>query len=85
MYGKLSMKKKETLWELLQRLDEQAGQFNVHLSEANRYFDAAAKKTNTVLMKQEKELHSTITKLRRALKKFAAQKDKNTPGPDKKS
>ena len=36
------MKKKESLWELLKRLDEEAGQFNFHLHEANRYFDSAA-------------------------------------------
>ena len=36
------MKKKENLWELLQRLDEEAGQFNFHLNEANRYFDSTA-------------------------------------------
>lgn len=79
------MRKKESLWELLQRLDEQAGQFNVHLSEANRYFDAAAKKTNSVLMRQERELHSTIAKVRRALRKFAAQKNKDSASKDKKS
>jgi hypothetical protein len=70
------MKKKESLWELLQRLDEQAGQFNVHLSEANRYFDLAAKKTNTILLRQEKDLHITIAKLRRALKRFNQQNEK---------
>lgn len=69
-------KKKETLWDLLQRLDEEAGQFNIHLSEANRYFDSAAKKTKTVLERQEKDLHATIAKVRRALKKFSGQKNK---------
>jgi hypothetical protein len=79
------MKKKENLWELLQRLDEQAGQFNVHLSEANRYFDAAAKKTNSVLLRQEKELHSTIAKVRRALKRFSEKNAKKTTESNKKS
>jgi hypothetical protein len=74
------MSKKENLWELLQRLDEQAGQFNVHLSEANRYFDLAAKKTNTILVEQEKELHTTIAKVRKALKKFSKKKDKKNKG-----
>ena len=64
------MKKKETLWELLERLDQEAGQFNMYLSEANRYFDTAAKKTRDVLDQQEKDLHVTITKVRRALKQF---------------
>ena len=70
------MKKKETFWELLTRLDEQAGQFNVHLSEANRYFDAAAGKTRSLLMKQEKDLHETIGKVKKALKKLRNEKDK---------
>ena len=64
------MKKRESFWELLERLDEQAGQFNVHLSEANRYFDAAAGKTKILLKRHEKELHETIAKVKRALKKF---------------
>lgn len=69
------MKKKETLWELLQRLDEEAAQFNMHLSEANRYFDTAQKKTITLLQKHEKDLHKTITKVQAALKTFMEQKD----------
>ncbi|MBC7948588.1 MAG: hypothetical protein H7Y42_11945 [Chitinophagaceae bacterium] len=70
------MKQKENLWELLQRLDEQAGDFNVHLSEANRYFDTAAKETKKILEQQEKELHSTIAKVRRALKRFTKENEK---------
>jgi len=64
------MKKKETFWELLERLDRQAGEFNVHLSEANRYFDRAAGKTKVILQQQENELHDTIAKVKAALKKF---------------
>lgn len=70
------MKKKENFWELLKRLDEQAGQFNVHLSEANRYFDTAANKTQALLLRQEKDLHETIAKVRKALKKIRKKKDK---------
>jgi hypothetical protein len=70
------MKKKETFWELLKRLDEQAGQFNVHLSEANRYFDAAAGQTRSLLIQQEKDLHETIGKVRKALKRLRKKKDK---------
>jgi len=62
------MKKKENLWQLLQRLDEEAGQFNAYLAEANRYFDTAAKETKTLLDRQEKKLHATIHKLQRVLK-----------------
>jgi len=69
------MKKKESFWELLERLDEQAGQFNVHLSETNRYFDTAADKTRSVLMQQEKDLHDTISKIKKALKKLRRKKD----------
>ena len=69
------MKKKESFWELLKRLDEQAGQFNVHLSEANRYFDTAADKTRSVLVQQEKYLHETISKIKKALKKLRRKKD----------
>ena len=69
------MKKKETFWELLERLDRQAGEFNIHLSEANRYFDKAAGTTRSLLLKQEKDLHATISKVRRALKKFSKEKE----------
>ena len=69
------MKKKENLWQLLQRLDEEAGQFNFHLYEANRYFDKAAETTRRLLLKQEKDLHATITKVRQALKKFKPEKE----------
>ena len=64
------MKKKETLWELLKRLDEEAGQFNIHLSEANRYFDTAESKTRKLLQNHEKQLHRTITKVRKAILGF---------------
>jgi hypothetical protein len=69
-YLKQGMKKKETLWELLKRLDEEAGQFNKHLSEANRYFETAAVKTKKILEKHEKDLHKTISKARKAIKSF---------------
>jgi hypothetical protein len=72
------MKKRETFWELLERLDRQAGEFNVHLSEANRYFDTAAEKTKKILERQEKELHATIAKVKSALKKFTKENKDNT-------
>ena len=75
---------KESFWELLKRLDEQAGQFNIHLSEANRYFDTAADKTKILLLRQEKDLHETIAKIRKALKKIQRKKDKAKKS-DKKS
>ena len=67
-------KKKESLWQLLERLDEEAGQFNHSLSEANRYFNTAATKTKNILTKQERQLHNTIAKLKRALKRFSIKK-----------
>ena len=78
------MKKKETFWELLERLDKQAGEFNVHLSEANRYFDTAANKTKQILQRQEKELHETIAKVKSALKKFRKENE-NTDKTEKKT
>jgi ABC-type transporter Mla subunit MlaD len=72
------MKKKESLWQLLQRLDEEAGQFNSYLSEANRYFDTTARETNALLMQQKKKLHTTILKVKRALKIFSKRKNTKT-------
>ena len=78
------MKKKETFWELLERLDRQAGEFNVHLSEANRYFDTAANETKRILQRQEKELHKTIARVKSALKKFRKENE-DTGKTDKKT
>ncbi len=68
------MKKKENFWQLLKRLDQQAGEFNVHLARANMYFDQAAHKTQTILERQERDLHDTIAKLKKALKKMKKEK-----------
>ena len=71
------MKKKENLWQLLQRLDEEAGQFNFHLYEANRYFDNTATATKKLLEKHEKRLHKLIGEVQKSLKTFKKQnKDK---------
>lgn len=67
----MQTKKKENLWDLLKRLDEEAGQFNSHLNHANRYFDTAASQTKKLLDKHEKHLHKTIDKVRKALRLFA--------------
>lgn len=64
------MKKKENLWELLQRLDEEAGQFNFHLHEANRYFDNTAQATKKILEQHEKKLHTLIGKVQTAIRTF---------------
>ena len=68
------MKKKENLWELLQRLDEEAGQFNFHLNEANRYFDNTAIATKKILEKHEKRLHKLIVKVQKSLRSFQGNK-----------
>ena len=70
------MKKKETLWELIKRLDEEAGQFNLHLSEANRYFDNTSIATKKLLEKHEKDMHKIIGKVKKALKPLLKQKKK---------
>jgi len=62
------MKKKENLWELLQRLDEEAGQYNFHLYEANRYFDNTALATKKILEKHEKKLHKLIGQVQKAIR-----------------
>jgi hypothetical protein len=74
----MGMKKKETLWQLLKRLDKEAGQFNIQLSGANRYFDTEANKTRTLLEKHKKDLHKTIGKFRKALKSFIKKQDKKS-------
>ncbi|HRO71404.1 MAG TPA: hypothetical protein PK951_13535 [Chitinophagaceae bacterium] len=70
------MKKKESFWQLLKRLDQQAGEFNVHLAKANMYFDQAAHTTQAILERQERDLHETIAKLKKALKKMKKDKEK---------
>ena len=64
------MKKKENLWQLLQRLDEEAGQFNFHLHEANRYFDNTALATKKLLETHERKLHKLIGKVQKSIKSF---------------
>jgi ABC-type transporter Mla subunit MlaD len=68
--------KKESLKELLERLDEQSAQFSSHMAEANRFFDTALKKTEALLAREEKELHATIQKVKSALKNFSRDKEK---------
>lgn len=76
MFPDFIMKKKENLWQLLQRLDEEAGQYNFHLSEANRYFDNTAFATKKMLEKHEKRLHKLIGRVQKALKSLSKQKNK---------
>jgi DNA-binding protein H-NS len=66
--------KKESLKELLERLDAQAAQFNSHLTEANRLFDKAAKKMESLITREEKQLHATIQKVKNAVNSFGKEK-----------
>ncbi|PZR29812.1 MAG: hypothetical protein DI535_01540 [Citrobacter freundii] len=77
------MKKKESVWELIKRLDEQAGAYNMHLHKANHLFDTAAKETSKVLDKHQRDLHKTISKLQKALKTLSKEKDKKKKGKSK--
>jgi len=78
-----AMKKKENLWQLLQRLDEEAGQFNFHLYEANRYFDNTATATKKILEQHEKRLHKLIAEVQKALRTFQNQNKKIKKDPDR--
>ena len=71
------MKKKENLWQLLQRLDEEAGQFNFHLHEANRYFDTTASATKKILAEHERKLHKLIGQVQKSIKLFRKENKKN--------
>jgi hypothetical protein len=62
------VKKKESLWELIKRLDEQAGQFNLYLAEANRYFDNTVDVTKTLLDRHERDFNKLIEKVKSVLK-----------------
>ena len=76
------MKKKETLWQLLQRLDEEAGQFNFHLYEANRYFDSTATATKKLLEKHERRLHKLISEVQKALRSVQKRENKKVKKPE---
>jgi len=70
------MKEKETLKQLLERLDNQSAQFNSHLHEANRLFDQAVKKMESFLAWEKKEMNKTIMKVKAAMKKVHKQEGK---------
>lgn len=79
------MKKKETLWELIKRLDEEAGAYNASMHKANHLFDTAAKETAKVLDKHQRDLHKTITRLQKALKAFNNKKTTSKKSKDSES
>ena len=67
------MKNKETLWQLIKRLDEQAGQFNMYLAEANRYFDYSAIATKNLLDRHERDVRKLIVKTKGVLSPLIKQ------------
>lgn len=73
------MKKKENLWQLLERLDKQAGELNIQSAYANHYFDTASEATKKLLKQHEKDLQKTVAKLRKTLK-AVLKKDKDKKG-----
>ena len=68
------MKKKETIWQLLKRLDEQGGQFNLYLATANRYFDITAAVTVQLITKHERDMQNLYSKVGNALKPLQKKK-----------
>lgn len=71
------MRKKENLWQLLKRLDEQASEYNSYLTEANHYFDKTEKAAKKILGRHQEDLHKIIREVRRALKPFLKEKKPN--------
>lgn len=69
--------KKESIWELLKRLDEQAAVFNEHIARANFYFDEAAAGTQKLVQKHQRDIHKTIEKLQSSLRKLKKKRKKN--------
>jgi hypothetical protein len=63
------MKKKETLKQLLDRLDNQSGMYSAHLDQANRLFESSVKKLEKFLLAEKTELESTLKMVRRVLNK----------------
>jgi len=70
------MKKKENLWQLLKRLDEQAGQFNFHFAEANRYFEITAMVTKNLFDQHERDVKYLIGQVEKAFKTLLKRKQK---------
>ncbi len=68
------MKKNETLWQLLKRLDEQGGQFNPHLAAANRYFDITAAVTLQLVAQHEIKVQQVYSKIQSAVRGLLKKK-----------
>lgn len=64
----LSMKKKESLKQLLERLDRQSATYNTHLEKANELFDSALKKMEWLLSHERKDINVTLRRLKQLAK-----------------
>lgn len=64
------MKKKESIKELLERLDNQSAQYSAHLNQANKMFETSVKKLERYLTSEKKELDLTLRKVQAVLKRF---------------
>jgi hypothetical protein len=62
------MKKKESLKELLERLDSQSATYNTHLEKANQLFDTAIKKMEWLLSHERKDIQATLKRLKQLAK-----------------
>ena len=81
------MKKKESLKQLLERLDKQSATYNTHLEKANDLFDAAMKKMEWLLSHERKDLQASrriIKKLSDLLQKTASYANGKTKSTKKK-
>ena len=68
------MKKKESLKELLKRLDEQSGEFNAYLYEANRLFDTSVQRVQKLLDEENKEWQASYSRMKSMIKKLRKKK-----------
>jgi hypothetical protein len=62
------MKKKESLKELLERLDSQSATYNTHLEKANQLFENAIKKMEWLLSHEKKDIQATMKRLKKLAK-----------------
>jgi hypothetical protein len=68
------VKKKETLKQLLERLDNQSGMYSAHLDQANRMFESSVKKLEKFLFAEKTELETTLKMVRKVLNKMKKSK-----------
>ena len=64
----MTTKKKESLKELLERLDAQSAAYNTHLEKANQLFDTAIKRMEWLLSHERKDIQATVRRLKQLAK-----------------